>query len=88
MDKQNAVESAPSELNAWNSYTYTGLNTVVEGTSTEITIDSKSAINDIIGFRVFAVNYDGTLVDPDGKAFYVNLGDKSADWNAVDTKKS
>ena len=24
--KQNAVESAPSELNAWNSYTYTGLN--------------------------------------------------------------
>ena len=86
LDKQNAVESAPSELNAWNSYTYTGLNTVVEGTSTEITIDSKSAINDIIGFRVFAVNYDGTLVDPDGKAFYVNLGDKSADWNAVDTK--
>ena len=66
LDKQNAVESAPSELNAWNSYTYTGLNTVVEGTSTEITIDSKSAINDIIGFRVFAVNYDGTLVDPDG----------------------
>ena len=35
LDKQNAVESAPSELNAWNSYTYTGLNTVVEGTSTE-----------------------------------------------------
>lgn len=26
------------------------------------------------------------MVDPDGKAFYVNLGDKSADWNAVDTK--
>ena len=86
LDKQNAVESAPSELNAWNSYTYTGLNTVVEGTSTEITIDSKSAINDIIGFRVFAVNYDGTLVDPDGKAFYVNLGDASKDWNAVATK--
>ena len=86
LDKQNAVESAPSELNAWNSYTYTGLNTVVEGTSTEITIDSKSAINDIIGFRVFAVNYDGTLVDPDGKAFYVNLGDASKDWNATATK--
>ena len=78
LDKQNAVESAPSELNAWNSYTYTGLNTVVEGTSTEITIDSKSAINDIIGFRVFAVNYDGTLVDPDGKAFYVAVGDIDA----------
>ncbi|MDD4009743.1 MAG: cell surface protein, partial [Fermentimonas sp.] len=34
LDKGNAVESAPSELNAWNSYTYTGLNTVVEGTET------------------------------------------------------
>ena len=85
LDKQNAVESAPSELNAWNSYTYTGLNTVVEGTSTEITIDSKSAINDIIGFRVFAVNYDGTLVDPDGKAFYVKIGDKATAWDAVNT---
>ncbi|MCS3022775.1 hypothetical protein NXX12_21610 [Phocaeicola vulgatus] len=39
MDKANAVESAPSELNAWNSYTYSDLNTVVEGTSTEITIN-------------------------------------------------
>jgi len=86
LDKANAVESAPSELNAWNSYTYSGLNTVVEGTSTEITINSTTAINDIIGFRVYAVNYDGTLVDPDGKAFYVNLGDEAADWNATATK--
>lgn len=31
-----------------------------------ITINSESAINDIIGFRIFAVNYDGTLVDPNG----------------------
>ena len=36
LDSQNAVESAPSEINAWNSYEYTGLNTVVEGTSTLI----------------------------------------------------
>lgn len=33
LDSQNVVESAPSEINAWNSYEYTGLNTVVEGTS-------------------------------------------------------
>lgn len=72
--KANAVESAPSEWNAWNSYSYTGLNTVVEGTTTQITINNATAINDIIGFRVFAVNFDGTLVDPDGKAFYVSVG--------------
>ena len=85
LDKANAVESAPSELNAWNSYNYKGLNTVVEGTSTEITIDAATSINDIIGFRVYAVNYDGTLVDPDGKAFYVLVGDKAADWKVVAT---
>lgn len=85
LDKANAVESQPSELNAWEGYSYTGLNTVVEGTSLKITIDSDKAINDIIGFRVFAVNYDGTLVDPDGKAFYVKVGDQATDWNAANT---
>jgi len=85
LDTQNAVESAPSELNAWNSYTYTGLNKVVEGTSTTITINAEKAIDDIIGFRVYAVNWDGTLVDPDGKAFYVRLGEKADNWNAAAT---
>jgi phage shock protein A len=85
LDKGNAVESAPSELNAWNSYTYTGLNTVVEGTETTITVDGATAINDIIGFRVYAVNVDGTLVDPDGKAFYVKVGKDATDWNALNT---
>ena len=85
LDKDYAYESSPSELNAWESYTYTGLNTVVEGSSLQITINSDKAINDIIGFRVFAVNYDGTLVDPDGKAFYVKVGDQAQDWNAAKT---
>ena len=85
LDKDYAYESSPSELNAWESYTYTGLNTVVEGSSLQITINSDKAINDIIGFRVFAVNYDGTLVDPDGKAFYVKVGDQAQDWNAANT---
>ena len=85
LDSENAVESAPSELNAWNSYEYTGLNKVVEGTSTTITINGKETINDIIGFRVYAVNYDGTLVDPDGKAFYVLVGDKAQELNVVET---
>ena len=81
--KENAVESAPSEWNAWNSYTYTGLNTVVAGTSIDITIDSKETINDIIGFRVYAVNLDGTLVDPDGRAFYVLVGEQAAETQTV-----
>jgi len=81
----NAIESAPSEWNAWNSYSYNGLGTVVDGTETEIIINSTSAINDFIGFRVFAVNYDGTLVDPDGKAFYVSIGQQSANWSAINT---
>ena len=85
LDTKNAVESAPSELNAWNSYTYTGLNTIVEGTTAQITINAASAINDVIGFRVYAVNWDGTLVDPDGKAFYVRLGSVATNWNAAAT---
>jgi phage shock protein A len=85
LDKGNTDESDPSELNAWNSYTYTGLNTVVEGTETTITVDGADVINDIIGFRVYAVNVDGTLVDPDGKAFYVKVGKDATDWNALNT---
>jgi hypothetical protein len=85
LDKDNAIDSAPSELNAWNSYSYTGLNTVVEGTEAEIIINSSTAINDIIGFRVYAVNFDGTLVDPDGKAFYVSLGKEATNWSAANT---
>ncbi|KAA6349750.1 hypothetical protein EZS27_002845 [termite gut metagenome] len=27
-----------------------------------------------IGFRVYIINHDGTLVDPDGRAFYVRVG--------------
>ena len=89
LDKEeNAIESVPSEWNAWNSYVYTGLNTVVEGTEVTITINpgaGQTILNDFIGFRVFAVNYDGTLVDPDGKAFYVKVGDQRENWNEFNT---
>ena len=83
--KDNAIDSAPSEWAAWNSFSYTGLNTIVEGTEAEFTINSEDAINDIIGFRVYAVNHDGTLVDPDGRAFYVSLGETGTDWSALNT---
>ena len=75
LDKKNAIESGVSEINAWNSYDITGLNkTVKAGEDLDLVINSKSANTDVIGFRVYAVNRDGKLLDPDGKAFYVIVG--------------
>ena len=90
LDKDFAIESAPSELNAWAKYSYENVGvTNSKGTITKaahmfygnegyITINSledTEVKGDIIGFRVFAVNFDGTLVDPEGRAFYVKVGD-------------
>ena len=76
LDKKNAIESGVSELNAWNSYEIDGLKKIVKaGDKLYLTIKSASANGDIIGFRVYAVNRDGKLLDPDGKAFYVIVGD-------------
>ena len=74
LDKAFTTADDPSEIVAWEAYQYTNLNTVVEGKEINIKVDSERSIRDIIGFRVYAVNYDGTLVDPDGKAFYVKIG--------------
>lgn len=92
LDYKRALESAPSELNAWNSYTYENVgkqdktgkvlakSTLQYGNEGYINIkDLNGAEGDVIGFRIFAVNLDGTLVDPDGKAFYVGLGIYSND---------
>ena len=76
--KLNAVESAPSEWEAWQSYRkeIDGIYKMTAGVDQiELTINAATALGDVIGFRVFAVNYDGSLVDPDGKAFYVKVGD-------------
>ena len=69
LDKDNAIESGVSELNAWKNYEIDNLNKVVPASETE------AANHDIIGFRVYAVNKDGKLLDPDGKAFYVVVGE-------------
>ncbi len=88
--EENAIESAPSEWNAWKSYEseIEGLNTVVKGSKIAITINAAAADGDIIGFRVFAANADGTLMDPDGKAFYVQVGEGSEAWTTAATSLS
>ena len=87
LDTKFALQSAPSELNAWNSYTYEGVGYMKNGTTkvpatlfkgnkgSIVVKDLGNVAGDVIGFRVYAVNYDGTLTDPDGRAFYVAVGD-------------
>lgn len=87
LDDKFALESGTSELNAWRSYKYENVGyttlrdevikpTIFEGSRGVISIEDLGAIlGDVIGFRVYAVNYDGTLVDPDGRAFYVSVGE-------------
>lgn len=76
LDKDFAIESAPSEWNAWSNYSYDGLfKTTAADSTLSLKITSEAANGDIIGFRVFAVNADGTLLDPDGRAFYVQVGE-------------
>lgn len=93
LDNNFALESAPSELNAWSAGTYDNVGvTNVEGkvvtkahmfagNTGTIRIKSSKDVGDIIGFRVYAVNLDGTLVDPDGRAFYVTLGKEAQSKN-------
>ena len=94
LDSYRAVESVPSELVAWNAYgkNIEGLNTITTDSKLTLNIKDASAEGDIIGFRVYAVNQNGALVDPDGKAFYVTVGEIkevalsttwTPTWNAV-----
>ena len=82
-DQKNANEFGVSGWNAWKKYepNINGLNTIVEGTSTTISINAPEANGDIIGFRVYSVNWDGTLTDPDGRAFYVQVGEAGSTWS-------
>lgn len=70
-----------SELNAWKSYEYQGLNEVVavengNGKAT-LNINIKGQVGDEVQFRIFAVNYDGTLVEQKGRPFRVYVGAES-----------
>ena len=98
LDEAFAKESAPSELNAWNSYTYKGVGyhknggayvpaELFKGSQGTIRIENLGNVQgDVIGFRVYAVNYDGTLYDPDGRSFYVAVGDVKTEMPLANAK--
>ena len=106
LDKAFAQQdSEPSEINAWETYakSTTGLNVLDTNGKVTITINDETAEGDVIGYRVYAVNYDGTLVDPDGKSFYVYVGTQAVasvdlildqpakapfDWSMVSSKEA
>ena len=71
-------ESGTSAINAWNSYKYTGLGQVVKADEGgALTVDiNKGQVGDEIGFRIFAVNYNGTLVPTTGDSFVVYVGEQ------------
>lgn len=87
LDTLFAAESRPSEINAWNSYEYENVgwrDTKGVWHAAKLQYGNKGSIKikninnvkgDIIGFRVYAANLDGTLYDPDGRSFYVKVGD-------------
>ena len=84
-DNNTDKKSDASELNAWNSYQYDGsaygkvvaVDPQHPGTL-KINIGGKSNADDEIGFRVFAINYDGTLATSptSGQSFVVYVGDE------------
>ena len=87
LDLGNAIESRPSEFNAWKGYSIKGLNEMTHADEDLVlNIDDATAAGDYIGFRVYAVNYDGTLVDPDGRAFYVHVAGEQPEVSAVNVE--
>ncbi len=74
-------ESQTSEINAWNSYDIKGIGEVIEvkngyGKGT-LNIKINGEVGDEVQFRIFAVNYNGTLVESKGRAFRVYVGAKT-----------
>ena len=76
-DSHVDVESGTSAINAWNSYEYAGLGQVVKADEGgKISINIKGQVGDEIGFRIFAVNYNGTLAPATGDSFVVYVGEQ------------
>ena len=80
----NTAASDQSELNAWKGYKYDGTaygkviaaDPMHPGTL-KINIGGSSVADDEIGFRVFAINYNGQLASRNGgQSFVVYVGDE------------
>ena len=83
-DSNTDTNSDQSELNAWKSYQYDGtaygkviaVDPKNPGTL-KINIGGTSVADDEIGFRIFAINYNGTLASRNGgQSFVVYVGDE------------
>ena len=74
-------ESGSSAINAWKSYEYGGsaYGNVVEVNPADKTPTINVKINgkkgDKIGFRIFAVKYNGKVIPEYGQSFVVNVGE-------------
>ena len=85
VDYAQCLPADPSEAAAWKSYNITGVDELSTEGVLAITVASPAAEGDLIAFRVYAVNWDGTLADPDGIAFEAIFGeDSSTEWDTVD----
>ena len=62
--------------------------TLFEGNKGVIKITDPSAKGDVIGFRVYAVHLDGTIYDPDGRAFYVSVPGAAEAGSAISMIKA
>ncbi|KAA6324241.1 hypothetical protein EZS27_026409, partial [termite gut metagenome] len=78
LDVDNADDS---EKTAWTKAgAIAGIDTIYRvADKAQITIKDAALNSKRVGFRVIAVNANGTLVDPDGRAFYVNVGAIASD---------
>ncbi|KAA6327898.1 hypothetical protein EZS27_023152 [termite gut metagenome] len=68
--------ATPTELASWTGID--GINTVVKtekSKSITLTVTNSALEGKEVGLRLVAINADGTLVDPDGRAFYVKVGE-------------
>ncbi|KAA6324391.1 hypothetical protein EZS27_026277 [termite gut metagenome] len=74
------ANASTAEASRWSSADISGVKQVYvysKAPKASIKINEKTLVGTNIGFRVYAINYDGTLVDPDGKAFYVSCAAES-----------
>ncbi len=93
LDKGHAgdnEEKQTSEINAWNSYSYTGLDkvTAVSDGYGKVSVKINGKVGDEVQFRIFAVNYDGTLVEEGGRAFRVYVGPEANQVSVTGTLKA